>query len=67
MRANRQRRREELERIRLDSNLIAIDQGESVPLYNPSKHRPGDTVRMISGKVVTIPELDADGQPVPGE
>ncbi len=32
------------------------------PLYNPSVHRPGDTVRMYKGNVTaTIPELDADG------
>ncbi len=35
-----------------------------IPLYNPSKHRAGDTVR-VNGKVVRIPELDADGNAIP--
>ena len=39
-----------------------------VPLYNPSIHKPGDKVRMLSpfkNKLieVVIPELDADGNP----
>ena len=34
-----------------------------IPNYDPTKHHPGDTVRM-NGRVVTIPQLDADGQPV---
>ncbi len=29
-------------------------------LYNPMFHRVGETV-IVSGKVVTVPELDADG------
>lgn len=39
-----------------------------IPLYNPAKHRPGDRVRIIrAGTVIetTIPELDADGHPMP--
>jgi len=38
------------------------------PLYNPSVHKPGDTVRIIKGNTeitLTIPNLDADGQPIP--
>jgi len=37
-------------------------------LYNPTEHRVGDTVLIQQGKrqvTVTIPELDADGQPIP--
>jgi hypothetical protein len=42
---------------------VQIDT-QPIPLYNPSIHRAGDTV-MLKGKVVTIPELDADGHPIP--
>ena len=41
---------------------------QPVPLYNPSVHKPGDTVRIIKGNTeitLTIPNLDADGQPIP--
>ena len=41
---------------------------QPVPLYNPSIHRAGDTVRILKfGKyhAITIPELNADGQPIP--
>ena len=37
-------------------------------LYNPAKHRPGDIVLVQRGKrfqTVTIPKLDADGNPMP--
>ena len=37
------------------------------PLYNPSIHRAGDTVIMLRGGrrvQVTIPSIDADGQPI---
>jgi len=40
----------------------------AAPLYNPSIHKPGDTVMMYKGKgLVTtiIPELDADGNVIP--
>lgn len=42
----------------------------SVPLYNPSIHKPGDRVLVkppYGNKLVeiVIPELDAGGQPVP--
>ena len=39
-----------------------------VPLYNASVHRAGDRVRVFDGNrlvEMVIPELDADGQPVP--
>ena len=39
-----------------------------VPLYNPTEHRVGDTVRVLKGRrevVVTIPEVDADGNAIP--
>ena len=38
------------------------------PLYNPSLHRAGDTVRVLRGKrevTVVIPKLDADGNVIP--
>ena len=38
-----------------------------IPLYNPSIHKAGDTVRVLKGKrevTLTIPELDADGHPI---
>ena len=40
---------------------------ESVPVYNPSVHRAGDTVLVRHGNklvTVTIPELDAGGEPI---
>lgn len=39
-----------------------------IPLYNPSIHKSGDTVRMYQGNrlvVMTIPFKDADGSPIP--
>ena len=38
---------------------------ESVPVYDRAIHRTGDRVRMPSGKVVRIPNLDADGNVMP--
>ncbi|KKN70404.1 hypothetical protein LCGC14_0430990 [marine sediment metagenome] len=49
-----------MEQLRLHKTKV-----QPVPLYNPSLHRPGDTVRVLRGKrevIVTIPELDADGR-----
>ena len=44
----------------------------SIPLYNPQIHRPGDTVlvrpqygRSKKLMEITIPQLDADGNPMP--
>lgn len=39
-------------------------QGERIPLYNPAIHRAGDKVRMITGEVYIIPDLDADGNKI---
>ena len=39
------------------------------PFYDPNFHRPGDTVRVRRGKRVlttVIPELDAEGNTIPG-
>ena len=39
-----------------------------IPLYNPYVHRPGDLVLVQQGKRLVetvIPELDADGNPMP--
>lgn len=48
--------------IRLETELV------QPKLYNPMKHRHGDRVMVQRGKQlveVVIPELDADGQPIP--
>ena len=40
----------------------------AIPLYNASIHKPGDRVRMYQGNrliELVIPELDADGNPIP--
>ncbi len=45
-----------------------VTSKEDIPVYNPAIHRAGDTVRVLVGnkaKVIKIPELDADGQPIP--
>jgi hypothetical protein len=34
------------------------------PAYNPRVHKPGDTV-LMKGKVVIIPEIDAEGNLLP--
>jgi hypothetical protein len=34
------------------------------PVYNPRVHKPGDTV-LMKGKVVIIPEIDAEGNLLP--
>lgn len=47
-------------KVRLESERF---QPNPVPQYNPLKHKAGDTVR-FNGQVVTIPSLDADGQPI---
>lgn len=57
------------ERMRL-IRLHAKKQGEVVQpkLYNPMRHRPGDRVLVQRGKRLietVIPELDADGHPMP--
>ena len=40
----------------------------NTPLYNPSQHKAGDTVRVLRGQrevTVVIPKLDADGNAIP--
>ena len=40
----------------------------TIPIYNPAIHKAGDTVRIFKGKrevIVTIPELDAEGNSIP--
>lgn len=52
---------------RMRQNRLHIFDVQPIPLYNPSNHRPGDTVRVIRGKrevVITIPELDANGNAI---
>ncbi len=41
-----------------------IPKSEKIPLYNPATHKPGDKVKMITGEVYIIPELDADGNQI---
>ncbi len=63
----RDRERKRLMKLGLDSNLKTVDivqPKEEIPLYNPMKHHVGDKVR-VNGRVVVIPELDADGNPIP--
>ena len=45
-----------------------LDSQAKIPLYNPALHRPGSRVLVEKGKrlVVTIvPEIDAEGYPIP--
>ncbi len=52
---------------KIASTMTAQPQN-ALPLYNPMVHRPGDRVRVLRGNkliAVTIPELDADGHPIP--
>ena len=61
---SKKRDRERKRIARLESAVVQ----PNIPLYNPYTHRPGDTVRIQQRKrevTVTIPELDADGQPIP--
>ena len=55
------RDRERKRLLRLENKKV---QPKSVPLYNPLVHGAGDTVRR-AGRIVTIPELDADGNVIP--
>ena len=66
------RNRERMRAIRLhkalQSGVVQPEQEVIIPLYNPSIHRAGDTVRVIKGRreiVTTIPELDIDGNIIP--
>ena len=34
-----------------------------IPNYDPQKHKTGDTVK-YNGHIITVPEFDADGNPV---
>ena len=68
---DRERKRLERVKIRLDKQLCPPQEIKpvqpSIPLYNPSTHRAGDTVRILKGKrqvTITIPELDGEGQPM---
>ena len=45
--------------------IDSVQPESEIPLYNPSTHKDGDRVRMSTGKVVVIPNLDADGQVIP--
>ena len=47
---------------------VEAEKKALVPLYNASIHRAGDRVRVFDGNrlvEMVVPELDADGQPVP--
>lgn len=63
---SKKRDRERKRQFRLESKKVQPD----IPLYNPSLHRSGDTVRVLRGKrevVVTIPILDADSNAIPDQ
>ncbi len=61
---SKQRDRDRKRQSRLENENVQ----PNIPLYNPSIHKAGDTVRVLRGKrevVTLIPELDADGRPMP--
>jgi len=61
---SKQRNRDRMRQARLHEESVQ----PNIPLYDATAHRSGDTVRMLRGKrevIVTIPELDADGQWIP--
>ena len=65
---SRQRNRDRMRLNRLHTKIETADVQPNIPLYDATAHRSGDTVRMLRGKrevIVTIPELDADGQWIP--
>ena len=48
-----------------ESKMIdAMRKVNPVPLYNPLAPQTGEKVRMPSGEIITVPELDADGEPI---
>ncbi len=51
-------------RLELSVKKVILPEREKIPLYNPAVHRAGDKVRMITGEIYIIPQLDADGQRV---
>lgn len=55
---------DEVRHVKSDEVGYHVLPSAPIPIYNPRLHRPGDTVR-INGKVIVIPELDGDGQPIP--
>ena len=63
----RERKRQDRLVVKPMSNLNTM-QNDYIPWYNPAIHRAGDRVKVQSGRgyvITTIPELDADGHPVP--
>ena len=49
--------------LRSKSSPIKQQSNTRIPLYNWQVHRPGDKV-IIDGQVVTVPEMDMDGDPL---
>ncbi|KKL66909.1 hypothetical protein LCGC14_2140290 [marine sediment metagenome] len=47
------------------SSPLKEESSSRLPLYNPLTPQIGMTVRMPSGEIVTVPELDAEGEPLP--
>ena len=43
---------------------IKEESNSRLPLYNWLAPQVGEKVRMPSGEIVTVPELDADGDPI---
>ncbi len=63
MRDYRQRKKTEIEDL-LSRRYHVLPKSDVIPLYNPEKHKTGDKVRMSTGQVVVVPELDIDGNPI---
>lgn len=56
------------------NKIVGVTKGAkpplAIPLYNPAIHKPGDRVRMFDGNKMietVVPDLDADGSPIPGQ
>lgn len=47
------------------SSLIKKDMNTRIPIYNPAVHRAGDRVLdPLTLREITIPEIDAEGNPI---
>jgi len=64
---SKQKNKERMREFRLHNkeSLPFVQPKIDIPLYNPTKHKAGDKVRMSTGQIIVIPELDLDGNPIP--
>jgi len=46
-------------------SLLKKESNSRIPLFNPLAPQIGERVRMPSGEIVTVPELDDEGNPIP--